>query len=60
MGIRDWIPNKFKRRPWISIAVVVGAITALVAVVVIALGYIADVFGVEWLKGRADIWLDNR
>jgi hypothetical protein len=54
MGLKDWIPAKFGKRPWITIAVIVVAIGALAVIGVYILEQVAETLGADWIKTRIE------
>ena len=48
----EWIPKKFKNRPWVTIAVFVAAIVVLTLLGVYVLIQVASVLGPDWVRER--------
>ena len=50
----EWVPQKFKDRPWITIGVFVVAIVVLTLLGVYVLVQVADTLGADWVRGTLD------
>ncbi len=50
MGLKDSIPDKFRKRPWITIAVIVVAIGALAVIGIYILERVAVTLGADWTR----------
>ncbi len=50
----EWVPQKFKDRPWITIGVFVAAIVVLTILVLYVVVQLADTLGADWVRGMLD------
>jgi len=46
----EWVPKKFKDRPWVTIGVFVAAIVVLTVLAVYVLGQVAETLGADWVR----------
>lgn len=46
----EWVPQKFKDRPWITIGVFVAAIVVLTILGVYVVTQLADTLGADWVR----------
>lgn len=55
----EWVPQKFKDRPWITIGVFVAAIVVLTILGVYVVTQLADTLGADWVRNMLDKGIDS-